>query len=422
MSEHMLTQISWVGHHLRMPSVLSAAALAVDHLDDLVLRSVQEVHLGVSGRVGKVLRLEPSVPWQAHDGIAGLVYGSIGLGFRGAARALRAADAVGLGGDLEATPSGRFAVAAVNGLIGSDLREQHPDLSFAAAARVGGRDVTLTREGVAASYPTAGDSLVVFLHGLCENEDYWQRRRRPRSEEAEPGSYGDRLAGLGWSPVTVRYNTGVPVAEVGVEVHALLRRLVDLWPVPVRRIALVGHSMGGLVARAALAVDTPEPSWPALTTDLVTLGTPHLGSPVERMIERGMRVVGELPELAPYRRIFARRSAGVRDLHDGLPDDRLDLPDLRHHLVAATLTRSPRHLVARSMGDLLVPPRSALAISVRGQALFPGADRLHVPAADHFDLLNHDAVYAAIARWLGAPADRRPSHAPAGARVPQVVR
>ena len=32
--------------------------------------------------------------------------------------------------------------------------------------------------------------------------------------------------------------------------------------------------------------------------------------------------------------------------------------------------------------------------------MFPGADVLHVPGAGHFDLLNHDDVYAAIRTWL----------------------
>jgi hypothetical protein len=32
--------------------------------------------------------------------------------------------------------------------------------------------------------------------------------------------------------------------------------------------------------------------------------------------------------------------------------------------------------------------------------MFPGAETLHVPTADHFDLLNHDEIYAAIRTWL----------------------
>ncbi len=40
----------------------------------------------------------------------------------------------------------------------------------------------------------------------------------------------------------------------GVALAALMQRVVDEWPVPVTRVALVGHSMGGLVIRAAGAV------------------------------------------------------------------------------------------------------------------------------------------------------------------------
>ena len=32
--------------------------------------------------------------------------------------------------------------------------------------------------------------------------------------------------------------------------------------------------------------------------------------------------------------------------------------------------------------------------------MFPGAETLHVPGADHFDLLNHDDIYAALRGWL----------------------
>ena len=36
----------------------------------------------------------------------------------------------------------------------------------------------------------------------------------------------------------------------------------------------------------------------------------------------------------------------------------------------------------------------------RGVDLFPGAELLHVRAADHFDLLNHPRVAEALRRWL----------------------
>jgi hypothetical protein len=68
--------------------------------------------------------------------------------------------------------------------------------------------------------------------------------------------------------------------------------------------------------------------------------------------------------------------------------------------VAATLTRSPRSVTSGTIGDYLVPYRSALGRRRGGEEMFPGAETLHVPSADHFDLLNHDDVYAAIRAWL----------------------
>jgi hypothetical protein len=384
--------------------VLEAAALATEHLDTLVLGAVRDVHGSVSDRVGRLsdhLAGGRTLPHRVHDGIATGVYAGIGLGLRAAARALRGADRLGLGPDIEDTARGRFVVSAVNGLIGDRLVADGSALAIEAGVRRDGRDVPLTPEGLAAAYPEATDALVVFVHGLCETEDYWLRQSRPRRDDGTSAApYGVRLAEIGWSPVYVRANTGLTLAESGVALSALLTRLVGAWPTPVRRIALVGHSMGGLVLRTACAVtvDVDDP-WAGLVTDVVTLGTPHTGSPVERSIARGVRAAARAPELLPLARVFEQRSAGVLDLHDGLPDDPAAVPHARYHLVAATLTRSPRHPVANSVGDYLVPYRSAVGLLPGDVELFPGADVLHVQG-DHFDLLNHDEVHAALRTWL----------------------
>ena len=77
------------------------------------------------------------------------------------------------------------------------------------------------------------------MHGLSENEAYWNRAARPRTEarrEApEKRSYGERLVEDGWTPVYLRVNTGLPIAENGVAMAALLDRLVEAWPTDVRR-------------------------------------------------------------------------------------------------------------------------------------------------------------------------------------------
>lgn len=386
--------------------VLEAAALAVDQLDSLVLGAVRDVHGAVAGRAhGAVDAVAGgrTVSHRLHDGIAAGVYAGIGLGLRGAAGALRAADGLGVGPAVEATGRGRFVVAAVNGLIGDRLAEEGSRLAIEAGVRRHGRDVALTPDGVAAAYPAASEALVVFLHGLCETEGYWNRRSRPvREDGSSAATYGARLAAdEGWTPVYLRINSGLSTAESGAAVSSVLGRLLDAWPVAVRRIALVGHSQGGLVARAACAVARDDPgAWTDRVTDIVTLGTPHTGSPVERSIARGVRLANRVPELAPFARIFEQRSVGVLDLADGMPVDATPLPGARYHLVAATLSRSPRNPLAATVGDSLVQFRSATGRLPGGGELFPGADVLHVGASDHFDLLNHDDVYAALAGWL----------------------
>jgi hypothetical protein len=78
---------------------------------------------------------------------------------------------------------------------------------------------------------------------------------------------------------------------------------------------------------------------------------------------------------------------------------------VHYHLVSATLSRSPRHPVGWALGDLLVRQPSAYGASRRHPGLFPGADRLHLPRAGHFDLLNHPDVHRALREWLGETAE-----------------
>jgi pimeloyl-ACP methyl ester carboxylesterase len=395
---------------MRDAGTLDAAALAAQTAEEIVLGTVRDVHGAVAGRIyGVSDRLNgggPTAGHRLHDGISKAVYVGISAGLKAGSKGLAAASRAGLGSDLEQTPRGRFVRAAVNGLIGDRLREEESPFVFDMGVRVDGRDVRLDRDGLAAAFPAAGDKVVVFVHGLSENEAYWNRAARPRTPDRRETpfkrSYGARLEEeAGWTPVYLRVNTGLPIAENGVAMAALLGRLVEAWPVDVRRMALVGHSMGGLISRAACAVATDQDDpWTERVTDVVLLGTPNLGAPLERAVYRGVSRLGRLPEAAPFGRILEYRSVGILDLRHGLARDVQNLPHARYRLVAATLTRSRRSLTSATIGDLLVPYASALGRSRRDGEMFPGAATLHVPGADHFDLLNHDAVYAAIREWL----------------------
>jgi hypothetical protein len=186
-----------------------------------------------------------------------------------------------------------------------------------------------------------------------------------------------------------------------VALSALLQELADAWPVGVTRIALVGHSMGGLILRAAGAVVTGvERPWTELVSDVVTLGTPHLGAPIARGVGHGSRGLSRLPETSAFGRILDWRSVGVHDLVAGLAEDVPALPHARYRLVAATLTSSPRHPVGHVVGDMLVRVPSAYGRDRYGAELFPGATVLHVGRTDHFGLLNHPDVHGALRDWL----------------------
>lgn len=370
------------------PGVLDALSLLSEVADELVVRTVRDTHLAWATRAHA---------GTLHRGIASGVYGGLGAGLRVASRGLDRLAATGVGPRLEDRREGRFVTSAVNGLIGDRLLRERPQLAIPMAVRRDGRDVEPDADGLAAAFPGATGRLVVFLHGLCENESYWTRHR-----DRTGTTYGEALAARGWTPVFLRANTGLGLRENGVALASLMQRVVDAWPTEVTRVALVGHSLGGLVVRAAgaVAADPTPTDWNRLVSDVVTLGTPHLGAPIAWGIGHGSRGLSVLPETAAFGRILDWRSVGVHDLVAGLAEDVPPLPHARYRLVAATLTASQRHPVGHVVGDLLVRPRSAYGRDRRGRELFPGAEVLHVGRTDHFGLLNHPEVHRAMERWL----------------------
>jgi len=384
------------------PGLLDALSLLSEVADELVVRTARDTHVAWTDRVQGLSRrvsgrTRPSVPDLLHRGIATAVYGGVSVGLRAASKGLDRAAATGAGPRLETEARGRFVSSAVNGLIGDRLVTERPRLAIPMAVRADGRDVPLDGAGPATAFPDATGRLVVFLHGLCENEAYWNRHRDELGT-----TYGEALAAEGWTPVFLRANTGLGLRENGIALSALMQRLVEEWPADVERIALVGHSMGGLILRAAGAVATPDDTspWTERVSDVVTLGTPHLGAPIARGIGHGSRGMARLPETAAFGRILDWRSVGVHDLVAGLAEDVPPLPHARYRLVAATLTGSQRHPVGHLLGDMLVRVPSAYGRDRYGAELFPGADVLHVGRTDHFGLLNHPEIHRALLDWL----------------------
>ena len=379
------------------PSLLDALALLAQVADEVVVNTARDTHLAWVDRAHNVLDgplgRSSVITGRSHRLLARSVYGGVGLSMRGLTAGLDVAARSGAGPVMESGNRSRFVRSAVNGLIGDRLEAERPRMAITMAPRVGAVDVPLTRDGLAAAYPTASGQVAVFLHGLFENEAYWRRSRVQRGT-----TYAEELADLGWTPVMLRANSGLPVRTNGAALATVLEALVASWPTEVTRFALIGHSMGGLVIRAATAVQG-EWTWRERTSDVVTLGTPHLGAPLAGGVKRGSGLLGRLPEVAGFGRILDQRAAGVDDLIEGLDEDFAPLPHARYRLVSATLTTSPRHPVGAFFGDMMVRQPSAYGRDRGGRNLFPDGDVLHL-RGHHFDLLNDTSVAAALKKWL----------------------
>jgi len=313
---------------------------------------------------------------------------------------------------LSTTQVGSFGLAVLNGLIGDQLERDGSALHQPTSARVHGERIGLDESSLRDAFPTATPRLVVFIHGLTGDEFCWSWG----ADEA----YGSRLVtDLGYTPVYLRYNSGLHISENGRTVAALLEELVKEWPADVEQIALVGHSMGGLVARSAThQADERDQRWVGRVRHVVSLGTPHLGAPLERGAHLAAVALHALPETRPLSNFLRRRSAGIRDLrHGSLVDEDWRgrdpealravacqevplLPWATHCFVSATVTRDPRHPIGRLLGDILVLVPSASGRGRTRRIPFRDEHGHHVGGTHHLALLNHPEVYERLHGWL----------------------
>lgn len=297
---------------------------------------------------------------------------------------------------------GQHIAAAANASHGDWLDRHAPSLGIPLTIRVAGRDVPPTREALGAAYPGASDALAVFVHGLGETDRAWAYRGV---------DYGATLQrALGFTPVRVRYNTGRRIARNGTDLAALLRTLVANWPVEVRRLVLVGHSMGGLVLHSALLAE-PEAEWRALVSDTVTLGSPHDGAALARWADRLAENTPRDSAFGWLAEIMRSRSAGIRDLGPGTIHDPAwqhtppvdDVDHIRNHVVVGVAGRADGWW-GRIVGDLIVGSDSARGGASPTPRLRVEPDRAAVLGRlNHIGLLGSRRVAAQLIAWLAEP-------------------
>jgi pimeloyl-ACP methyl ester carboxylesterase len=344
----------------------------------LAIAAVTGVTDLVEAMHAEISRLPLAAARQRTSGITGLVYRSVrgvtklvGSGLDAALGALT--PLLGQAGADEASA----AQAALNGVLGDYLEATANPLA--------------TPMGLHPLVEGATGEPLILLHGLCMNEAQWRR---------DGADFPTALAALGYQPLGLRYNTGLPVWRNGAE-------LADLLASVAGPLTLLGHSMGGLVARSAIA-QARSKRWPKRLRQLVTLGTPHLGAPLERGGQQVQQLLAVSAYSRPLAALAARRSAGIRDLRHGslLEADagkasRLPLPaGVACYAVAATTAKKPAGPPARWLGDGLVPVASALGQHREATRRLAFTDTAVFTGLGHLALQTDAAVLRQLQAWL----------------------
>lgn len=380
---------------------------------------------GLAGLVEAMHARAASQPLlRAHD--EGAVDGSLAGLLHGAARG--ATHAVGSGAEalfgwlapaLTATDpreppdlGHEAVVAALNGLLGDHLAATDNPLAIRMAFRRAGAPLTLERLALRAGMRSATPKLLVLLHDLCMNDLHWQHADHDHGEALARES--------GYTPIYLHYNSGLSVSTNGRVLAPLMEKLYDAWPMPIERLVLMGHGAGGLVARSAmhhgLLLQRGKLRWTSRVNDLVCLGTPHMGAPLERAGHGVELLLGTTPHATELARLGRMRSAGISDFRlgnvlSGPPGDdgthrceQVSLPaGTRSFALAASLGPAGDTAKAKLSGDGLVPVASALGQHAEAnRRLAFAADRQAVVHdTNHLELLSSPQVYDVLRRWLG---------------------
>jgi pimeloyl-ACP methyl ester carboxylesterase len=312
------------------------------------------------------------------------------------------------------------------------LLETANPLAISMSLRHQGRPLALDKAALAQRLPGATGKVLVLIHGLCMSDLEW--RPHDASGAQHPAhDHGLHLASeLGYTPVYLHYNSGLHTSANGLQLAGLLEQLLAAWPQPVQELTLLGHSMGGLLARSALHQATQAGhAWPAQLKRLVFLGTPHHGAPLERVGNWVNTLLDQQTVTRPFAKIGQIRSAGITDLRygnvlqadwqhagrfDSVPDARQVLPlpaGVACYAIAATTVAhgagplAPvRHALSHKMvGDGLVPLESALGRHedpLRTLAFEP--DKQWVAhGMGHLELMRRPEVARQLVEWLGRP-------------------
>ncbi len=265
--------------------------------------------------------------------------------------------------ELSVTQRDRL-ISTLNGILGDNLQDSESPYCRNMVFRDQKTTLNLNQD-LSEQLNCISDRIILCVHGWCMSDIQWTR---------EGHDHGQAFVQYGYTPIYVRYNTGRHISLNGELLNVLLTDLMAHWPCELKEIAIIAHSMGGLVVRSALYYGEQQSvSWLPLVCSFITLGTPHNGAPLAQVggwldsriaIHRQLRWLSRLTEF---------RGAGSKDLSQGLichQDWQQDnkgqvtrpmLPaSISCYAIACCLGKSQRDRSNAKLGDGLVPISSAL--------------------------------------------------------------
>ena len=202
----------------------------------------------------------------------------------------------------------------------------------------------------AAQLPTEAKPPVVLLHGFIDNRSVFVLLRRNLAQHGR-----QQIESLNYSPLTCDIRTAAEL--LGRHIEEICERTGS------RRVDIVGHSLGGLIARYYVQ----RLGGDLRVRTLVTLGTPHSGTrvvplanahPIVRQMRPGSPLLEELNQPAPgCRTHFVSFWSDLDHLMDPLETACIEHPDLLVENVRVS-----------GVGHLALPVHPAVATGIR-QAL-----------------------------------------------------
>lgn len=309
-------------------------------------------------------------------------------------------------------------LGALNGVIGNRLDAKRGGLAVKMTLYFKNRPLTLTKKSLStAGLPNSG-RICILAHGSCASEEDWRFPNHPTT------NYGSLLQSeLGLSPFFLRYNSGLHISANGKHLSRLLERFILNYPVPVTEIVLIGHSMGGLVYRSACHYGKKSgKNWTRRVKKIFYLGTPHLGSYLEKLGKLVTSVLDIIPNPVTKAIVLLGdlRSDGIKDLRHGYLTEqdwkhqRADhlfyypinktplLEGADHYLICGSLLKNPDSKLARFFGDGVVPTASGTGQGLLRSSAIPflaGHCRVF-PNTSHYQLVHSRPVYQQIKNWL----------------------